>query len=308
MYRVMIGDFVRPRERRPDLPEALERLILHAMALDPEQRPPSAMDLERAARRFCRQAFRDRPSSSILDAGPPAPTPAPTPGPGRASGNEFRRSNLSTDHTAMIGGGTPPPGFGPSTGGTAPAVTSPERPSARRRSRAPWIIAAIVVAGGIAVTAVIAGRGDGPMAIAPSPPAPAAPPAAAAAPPAAPAQPAAVPAQVPADAQGAAPPTEAHAPPDAAAATVTLRFAVEPAGAAILVDGARIQGSELVVPRDDRTHTLRITAPGRLAHDETVRFDESQRLVVQLRRAGGRGNDGKPHAGSADRIDSESPY
>jgi hypothetical protein len=91
------------------------------------------------------------------------------------------------------------------------------------------------------------------------------------------------------------------------ATTVTLRFAVEPAGAAITVDGVRVQGAELAVPRDEAAHTLRITAPGHIAHDEPIRFDESQRLVVQLKRAGGppRGGDRKK---PPDRIDSESPY
>src|SRR5215510_723339 len=35
MYRVMVGDFAPPRTQRPDLPEALERIILHSMALAP---------------------------------------------------------------------------------------------------------------------------------------------------------------------------------------------------------------------------------------------------------------------------------
>ena len=42
MYRVMTGEFARPRERRPDLPEAVEGLILRAMALEPADRPASA--------------------------------------------------------------------------------------------------------------------------------------------------------------------------------------------------------------------------------------------------------------------------
>jgi hypothetical protein len=91
---------------------------------------------------------------------------------------------------------------------------------------------------------------------------------------------------------------------------VTLRFAVEPTGAAITVDGARVDGTELAVPRDSAVHTLRITAPGHVAHDETIRFDESQRLVVQLKRAGGPARPGDRHKprSDTDRIDSESPY
>jgi serine/threonine-protein kinase len=306
MYRVMIGDYARPRERRPDLPDTLERIILQSMALEPEHRPASAMDLEAWLMAYCRPAFRDRSSGRISASGLPLPTPAPA----TASGSGIGHRHVSTDHVTTIAGGAPLPRVGAPTGGAAPAVTSRERPSAKRRSGLPWILGAIVVAGGIAAIAVFAGHGDGPIALAPP---------TTAVPSTAPAQPAAPPAQPAVQAADTASPAHPQPPvaaatPDAAlaepaAAKVTLRFAVEPAGATILVDGTRVQGSELVVLRDDQTHTLRITAPGRLPHDDTVRFDESQRLVVQLRRAGSvRGNGPKDHAGSGQRIDVDSPY
>lgn len=114
-------------------------------------------------------------------------------------------------------------------------------------------------------------------------------------------------------------------PPAGEPATVALRFAVEPATAAIFVDGARISSDELVVSRDAATHALRITAPGHVAHDDTIRFDENQRLVVQLKRASERGRASDPSKNRPgndrpgnnrpgndrpgnDRIDSESPY
>jgi hypothetical protein len=105
-------------------------------------------------------------------------------------------------------------------------------------------------------------------------------------------------------------PAPADTPPTAPqATTVTLRFSVEPAGAVILVDGTRVKGREHVVTKDDAVHTLRITAPGHLAHDESVRFDESQRLVVQLKRAARPGRtDGRKPGSNTERIDSESPY
>ncbi|MEO7729879.1 MAG: hypothetical protein ABIY55_02820, partial [Kofleriaceae bacterium] len=91
-------------------------------------------------------------------------------------------------------------------------------------------------------------------------------------------------------------------------ATITLRFEVDPAGAAITLDGTAVRGHELAVPKDAADHTLRITAPGRVAHDETVRFDESQRLVVQLKRSAEPVR-GKPRKDRGnDRIDSQSPY
>ncbi|HEY5933344.1 MAG TPA: serine/threonine-protein kinase [Kofleriaceae bacterium] len=59
MYRVMTAEYRRPSEVRPDLPPELEQLILSAMALEPEERPPSAAALERALLPFCRPTFRD---------------------------------------------------------------------------------------------------------------------------------------------------------------------------------------------------------------------------------------------------------
>src|SRR6185436_14036680 len=59
MYRVMIGDFVWPRRRRPDLPEILEQIIVRAMAQEPRDRPASAQEIEQALLPFCRTVFRD---------------------------------------------------------------------------------------------------------------------------------------------------------------------------------------------------------------------------------------------------------
>jgi hypothetical protein len=166
---------------------------------------------------------------------------------------------------------------------------------------------AIVLAAGIAGAIAVVGRGDEPVAVGLTPPVatpvtqPIAHPASDLVnePPSQPQAPQVIP-----DAGGAV--AAAGTPPAVPQATVTLRFAVEPAGAAITVDGVRVEGAQLAVPRDEAVHTLRITAPGYLAHDETIRFDESQRLAVQLKRTGSaRGGDHKkPH----DRIDSESPY
>jgi hypothetical protein len=318
MYRVMMGDFARPRDKRPDLPEPLEQIILRAMAQMPEDRQASAMELEQALLAYCRAAFRDRASGSISAL--PIPPPPPASAYGTGSGLAAR-SNVGTDLTVAAGSSSlSPPGSpadsisgvrDPATG--EPAVTARERPKAiraARRSRLAWIAGAIVLAAGIAGAVVVVGRGDGPVAVGPTP---------AGAPPAT--QPIAHPASEPVS----EPPSQPQAPqgiPDASAAaaaagtspavpqatTVTLRFAVEPAGAAVAVDGVRVEGAELAVPRDEAVHTLRITAPGHIAHDETIRFDESQRLSVQLKRAGSaRGDRKKPHS-EADRIDSESPY
>jgi len=44
--------------------------------------------------------------------------------------------------------------------------------------------------------------------------------------------------------------------------TITLRLTVDPPVAAIAVDGARVQGTEIVVPKDAAAHLLKITAAG----------------------------------------------
>src|SRR5260221_4075972 len=69
MYRVMMGDFLGPRQRRPDLPEELERLIVRAMAQAPQDRPASAHELELALLAFCRPVFRDHASGRLSATG-----------------------------------------------------------------------------------------------------------------------------------------------------------------------------------------------------------------------------------------------
>ena len=59
IYRVMTGDYARPRSKRPDLPPALEDIVMRAMALEPQARPASAAELEQALLAFCRPNFRD---------------------------------------------------------------------------------------------------------------------------------------------------------------------------------------------------------------------------------------------------------
>jgi len=95
--------------------------------------------------------------------------------------------------------------------------------------------------------------------------------------------------------------------------TITLRLTVDPPVAAIAIDGARVQGTELVVPRDAAVHLLKITAAGYRDYNRFIAFDESQRLFVQLRRVTSQTRGNAPHeddagAGSNDLIDRDSPY
>jgi hypothetical protein len=66
--------------------------------------------------------------------------------------------------------------------------------------------------------------------------------------------------------------------------TVTLRLTVDPPVVAIAVDGARVQGTELVVLKDAAVHLLKITATGYHDYNAFIAFDESQRLFVQRKR------------------------
>ena len=313
MYRVMVGDYTGPRERRPDLPEALDRIIVQSMSQEPAKRPASATELEQALLPYCRPTFREHLSGRMSAPGLPAQTPPPVNGYATGSGlaRSSAKSKAGTDHTAMAG-----------SPGSQVAAVSRERPSTittPRRSRMPWIAGAIIGLAGIAGAVVVLGRGDPPVVVAPAP-SPSSPSG-----PAAPGIPATVPATQPVTDAASATPSEPPVPsatPDAGGAegstvtpqatTITLRFAVEPASAVILLDGAQIKAAELVVPKDGASHTLRITAPGHVAHDETIRFDESQRLVVQLRRVvrpvRGNGNDRHKQGSDTERIDSESPY
>jgi serine/threonine-protein kinase len=369
MYRVMIGDFAPPRSRRADLPEALEAVILQAMALEPQARPASALDLEQALLAFCSAAFRDHLGGRLSSPGLLLPS-APS-GSGQLrltpSGHAFAgpgsgpRAPAPDPHGP--GAGQPPghahgPGAGQPTNapGLASAATVPDAPRRAPRSpRWPLVLGAAVVAGGIAA-AVIASQSTGSAgADHPASAKPTTDPVAALA--SAQAASAGPEATAPASTQAAPPASDpkrtaeaagsdaertaeaagsTHARTDQAAgsdagradqaaggaagradeaaaekaagpATVTLRFAVEPAGAAITLDGKPVRGAELAVPRDAARHALRITAPGYLAHDETVQLDESQRLVVQLKRAEP-ARPTRPRKDRADRIDSQSPY
>ncbi|HET7505188.1 MAG TPA: serine/threonine-protein kinase [Kofleriaceae bacterium] len=93
--------------------------------------------------------------------------------------------------------------------------------------------------------------------------------------------------------------------------TITLGLTVDPPGAAIAIDGARVEGSEIVVQKDAAAHLLRITAPGYIEHDTFIKFDESQQLSVQLRRARSRPSapgDDRAQPPRSDLIDVHSPY
>jgi serine/threonine-protein kinase len=343
MYRVTVGEFERPRERRPELPEDLERVVLHAMAQLPADRPASAVDLEDELLGFCRPVFRDHASGRLSSPGfllkkiysgsldpallSGATTPEKIPG-------DPHPVPAETGHDPMAVADTENNGYAALTSQSAlsesdsqavPASASvsefastsedlnPPTSEVRRRRRAPRLLTGVVimVAGAaVAGAAVIAlARHDGAsVAVAPIPPPPTPSPTTmttttlstpisiARGAPATPST------QPTTDRDGS---TEGPAP-----TTISLRLAVEPPGAVITLDGARVSAAELVVPKDAAAHRLRITAAGYLGYDEKIAFDESQRLVVQLKRTASwtRGKPPPKDSTKPERIESKSPY
>jgi serine/threonine protein kinase len=186
----------------------------------------------------------------------------------------------------------PTPGVYRPYGSTEPqppqTVSSP--PVAKRRIW-PWL------AGGVVVLAV--GGGIAASSLRSNPlPAPA---------------PVATPVATPTPTLPVAPPPPAVAP-SVTPLPITLHFAIDPASATITLDGKPVTTTDLTVPHDDVKHHLQIAAPGYVSHDEDLRFDESQRLAIELVRAP---HDTPPpkqqpqHAhptGKQPTIESESPY
>ncbi|HMG55882.1 MAG TPA: serine/threonine-protein kinase, partial [Kofleriaceae bacterium] len=277
MYRVMIGDFARPRDVRPDLPRELEDLILRAMAQSPDHRPASAESLERALLAFCRPVFREHATGGTApgvalkallgqgasDALDPARFVGPTlrdgeryapPPPTRDTLQDPVLSALTAydelealDRQHRLDGHPARPGDdAPASLHALPAAMAsceaalPAGSPRRRRTARLLTGLAIVMASAVAAGSLmiaVADRGSRP--VAPVPAVPAAP------------QVAAVPAPAaralvvePTPAQSPTAPDEAPAARDT---TITLRFAVTPADAVITLDGARVQATDLAV-------------------------------------------------------------
>jgi len=292
MYRVMVGEYIRPRERRPELPVELEDVLVHALALAPADRPASALALEQALLPFCRPAFREHASMTSSPSLSLTPLPSLRIGAGAGGSDRTMLADSAALHDARN------------------ALTRPDashvRAARARRGKLVAAVAGVVVVGLAGLTAALLRHSE---------PAPAPSPAATSL---------TAPSVAALPTPGAAPATGSAAPATGTPATITLRFAVDPLGAAIVIDGQPVNGSEIVVPRDAADHALRITAPGHMPHDETLRFDESQRVTVQLRPNPAPGR-GKPRPDSAtpaerarkergdrgdrgDRIESQSPY
>ena len=264
MYRVLMSEYTPPRQVRPEIPEALERLIIHAMAADPAHRPGSAEDFERALLGFCRPTFRDntieRISAQQVGGFNPAFTPAP----------------MSKS------------GLGPPALGTAQTVAAGQVPARKSRKGLIAIIALFLISGGVTAGIVLTKSDPAPPATPTTPTAPLAPPVA------------------------QNPPPAAVTPPPAVPATITLRFAITPANADIEIDGKKADADQVTVQKDEAKHHLHIAAVGYGPHDEDIRFDETQRLSIELEKTAAKPIKSHPQSPTTkrhpDKIESESPY
>ncbi|HEY5927022.1 MAG TPA: serine/threonine-protein kinase [Kofleriaceae bacterium] len=283
IYRVMSGDYRRARERRPDIPQALDDIIAATMTLEAPMRPSNAAELEHALLAFCRPAFRDHMIQRISSAGIVFGTSPP-----------HRNSNpsavLNSGYGTDLSQGTDPTLMAP---GTQPPLPR------KKRSLVPYVLAGVLVLGGTAAYVVATQSKEEPK---PASFQAKTEPAAAVEPPAV------APAPTPA-------PTPAPAPPavETAPAKVTIKFAVEPKHAVITVDDKPIDNAELVIGKDDTEHTIKVTAPGFEPHTDTLKFDESQKIIIRLDRAAkatrtGKQTPTKQQPTKRERIDTESPY
>ena len=315
MYHVVTGAFTPPRQLRDDVPPALERVVLRAMSLAPADRPATAAELEHDLLMFCRPTFRAHATegggSQRISLVTPAPRLTGAPLAAGTSGSAREAASFGTDHTMMATSDRGAAG----RAGAAPFAA----PASRPRSRA---LLWTAVAGGlvaVAVAAAVLTGGEAPS----GPPAAAAP--GTPGTPTSSGSPAAVglaPTPPPAVATPVAP------APAVAPAKIRLRFEVEPPQTVITLDGTALAGAELEVPRDEAEHLLQFAAPGFIAQEEQIRFDESQRLMVRLKPAARDPKTGARRPRTAEptedlsedeaasprrpqrpeRIDSESPY
>jgi eukaryotic-like serine/threonine-protein kinase len=214
----------------------------------------------------------------------------------------FRDHMIHRISSAGIVFGTSPPHrqsqpAGSLNQGTDPTLIAPSAIREKRRSKVPLIVAAVLVLGGGAAAVVAMQMNkEEPKPVEANAPALAPTPA-----------PVAEPTPAPA-------PPPAATPPPAAPAQVTLKFMVEPKGAAITVDDKPVENAELVADPDSVEHTLKVTAPGYKPHEEKLTFDSNQRLVIHLDRAAKATPPRPPpkkqetKEPKRERIDTESPY
>jgi serine/threonine-protein kinase len=249
-----IGDGVltAPRRHRPDLPPALEAVVLRALAVSPAARFPSVSAFARALLPFASDKLRLTWSEELSQDAEPAAAAATDPEAPHATALMASRpvaggTRLLSDAGEGVGAGAAvaPGGTTLSHGASEmdrPTVSDRAPPPRSRRALWAGAGAAALVAVAIVAGAARGGRPSAP----PAPPLAVAPPAPPAAAPPAPVAPAPAPA----------------APAPVATYVVDLR--VSPSRAAIELDGEPAGTGSLhrTLPADGRRHVLRATAHG----------------------------------------------
>ena len=291
MFKVMNGDYRPPRELRPDLPRELENIILAAIAVEPHMRPRSAAALENALLPFCGSAFRGaKLPTSIASPAIAAPT---------VPNNAKRAVELAT--------------------------TSKRR----RRVAIAGIASVSVIAGIVAISATTPHTGTKPVEaklvetkpietkpvetklaetkLAETKPAETKPAETRPAETQLTASQSQPPVAEPVDERRSGAPTPG---PPSKPTTITLRFSIVPSSARVYVDGGRITTDHIEVAKDDALHKIRISAPGYVSHDETIKFDETQKLAIELTRGSksARTQRSAPGNKGSEKIESQSPY
>jgi serine/threonine-protein kinase len=267
IYKVLAGEYEPLSSRLGGLPVELEAAVHRAMSLEPEARFASADEFAAAVEPFS---------------------------PGATSSSQ--RVPLMTDPLASgprLGFAptvTPPSQWRSVAGGTVEVATTPDRPPRRRRRWLGALIVVPVLAAGIATALLLvepgggdagrAGQAAGAAGHESEPPGTGEPAARVAMP-----APAALPAAAATPVPAAATPAPAETAPASGEARVLIRFEVEPADAAITVDGAPLEGAELAAPRSRRDVEVAVTRDGYKAKTRRVSLAESRTVEVILEKA-----------------------
>lgn len=302
MFKVMSGDYRPPRALRPDLPRELEQIILTSIALEPHARPRSAAALEQALLPFCGTGFTDHQ----LERATPSFRPAAQPITAATIPNVPNRAAVAATPVARNRRWFAIAGFAIASviGGVAVVVATTKRPTGSTEATTSMaevhVVPTLPAETKPEQTEPVQANPVGSQPIEPTPVATTPGAAQSAETKPSPVEP------VEAGSNAVAP-----APP-AKPATIRLRFSVVPTFARVYLDGRRVASDELEVTQDQASHTVRITAPGYAPYEATVKFDETQKLAIELSRISKATRATKSSGASdkrgTDKIESQSPY
>jgi hypothetical protein len=269
IVRLATESFPLPRSVHPEVPAALEAVILRATRRDPADRFASAREMLGALLPFLSERVRTRLG---FDEDPPGDAASVS----RVSPAEAAPTVASpaADPVHAVPTDAPPPGSTP--GPRAVAGASAVARASDRASAMPWAAAAAAVA--VVAVLLVLRPWNRPEASVPPPVGPSVaapdlePGAGIDAVPVSPDEPE-VGASVPREPGigGVPPAPPPPPPPDAAPSVVTLRFIDVPSGASIWLDGAWVPDAELPMRRSDAAVQVEVRAPG---------FDSFRQWVV----------------------------